>query len=90
MKVVDLQEAKANLERFAKECQSTPIVVTVDGKPAFEMIPVFSDDPDFVDRLLEENPEFRELLEERRRESEEGKVASLEDVRKRLASKKEE
>ena len=89
MKVVDLQEAKANLERLAKECQSTPIVVTVDGKPAFEMIPVYSDDPDFVDRLLEESPEFRGLLEERHRESEEGKVSSLEDVRKRLESREE-
>lgn len=84
MKVVDVKEAKANLEKFAKECRSSPIVVTVDGKPAFEMVPIYSDDPDFVDRLLEENAAFRELLEDRNRESKARKVSSLEDVRKRL------
>jgi hypothetical protein len=84
MKVVDLEDARANLERFAEECRTSPIVVTVAGKPAFEMVPVLSDEPDFVDRLLEEDPEFRSLLEARRLESAAGKVSSLEDVRKRL------
>jgi hypothetical protein len=59
--------------------------VTVDGKPAFEMLPIKSDDPDFVDRLLATNPAFRRLLEERHQESTAGKVSSLEPVRKRLA-----
>ena len=86
MKVVDLEEARKNLERFAEECRTSPIVVTVAGKPAFEMVPILSDDPEFIDRLLEEDPAFRELLEERRRERESGKVSSIDEVRKRLAS----
>ena len=69
MKVIDLKEAKTNLERYAQECQSSPIVVTLEGKPVFELIPIKSDDPDFLDRLMTENPAFRNLLEERRRES---------------------
>ena len=85
MKVIDLNEAKANLEQYARECQTSPVVVTLDGKPAFEMLPVRSDDAEFVDRLIEENDAFRELLEKRRRESDLGRVSSLEEVRRRLS-----
>ena len=84
MKVIDLNEAKANLEQYARECQVSPVVVTVDGKPAFEMLPVRADDGDFLDRLIEENEAFRELLERRRRESDLGKMSPLEDIRRRL------
>lgn len=87
MKIVDLEEAKANLERLARECRSSPVVVTLDGKPVFEMVPFFSDDPAFIDRLLEQNEPFRRLLENRRKECEAGQVSSLEDVRKRLEGK---
>ncbi len=84
MKVIDLNEAKANLEQHARECQTSPVVVTLDGKPAFKMLPVRTDDADFLDRLIEENDAFRELLETRRRESDLGKVSPLEEVRRRL------
>jgi len=84
MKVIDLNEAKTNLEQYARECQVSPVVVTVDGKPAFEMLPVRTDDAEFVDRLIEENDAFRELLEQRRRESDLGHVVPLEEVRRRL------
>ena len=86
MKVIDLKEAKTHLEQYAEECQSSPVVVTVDGKPVFELIPVRTDDPDFIDRLLASNPAFRRLLEERRKESATGKVTSLEEARQRLES----
>ena len=46
----------------------SPVVVTVEGKPAFEMLPIRSEDPDFVDPLLEQNEAFRQLLEEQRQE----------------------
>ena len=85
MKVIDLSEAKANLEQYARECQVSPVVVTLDGKPAFEMLPVRSDDAEFIDRLIEENDAFRELLEKCRRESDLGRVSSLEEVRRRLS-----
>ena len=84
MKVIALEEAKANLEQYADECRTSPVVVTVGGKPAFEMLPIRSDDPDFLDRLLQQNTDFRHLMEERRRQADAGKVSSLEDVRARL------
>ena len=43
-----------------------------------------SDDPDFIDRLLTTNAEFRRLMEDRRKEADEGKVSSLETARERL------
>jgi antitoxin (DNA-binding transcriptional repressor) of toxin-antitoxin stability system len=89
MKVVDLEEAKANLDQYARECQSSPVVVTVDGLPTFELIPIRSDDPEFLDRLIERNPAFRNLMVERRRESDQGRVSSLESVRARLDSPSE-
>ena len=84
MKVINLEEARRNLERYANECQSSPVIVTVDGKPAFEMLPIRSDDPDFIDRLIEQNRGFCQLLEDRRRESDLGRVSPLEVVRERL------
>lgn len=84
MKVIDLGEAKTRLEDYARECQSEPVVVTIDGKPSFEMLPIRSDDPNFIDSLLTTNAEFRRLMEDRRKEADAGKTASLEDVRKRL------
>jgi antitoxin (DNA-binding transcriptional repressor) of toxin-antitoxin stability system len=84
MKVIDLNEAKANLEQYARDCHSSPVIVTVEGRPSFEMIPIRTDDPDFIDRLLEENEAFRRLAEDRRREAGDGHVSSLEDVRRRL------
>jgi hypothetical protein len=84
MKVIDVEEAKSHLEDYARECQSSPIVVTVDGKPSFEMLPIRSEDPEFIDRLLTTNAEFRELMESRHNEAKTKKVSSLETVRKKL------
>jgi antitoxin (DNA-binding transcriptional repressor) of toxin-antitoxin stability system len=84
MKVIDLNEAKTNLEQYVQECQVSPVVVTVDGKPAFEMLPVRAEDADFMDRLIEENEAFRNLLQQRRRESDLGQASSLEEIRRRL------
>jgi hypothetical protein len=82
MKVIDVGEAKSRLEDYARECHSSPIVVTIDGKPSFEMLPIRSDDPEFIDRLLSTNADFRRLMEDRRKEADAGKVSSLEAVRK--------
>ena len=84
MTVIDLEEARTHLERYAQDCQSSPVIVTVEGKPAFELIPIRSEDPDFLERLAAANPAFRRLLEERRREADAGQVSSLEEVRQRL------
>jgi hypothetical protein len=67
----------------------TPVVVTVEAKPAFEMIPIPSDEPEFLDRLLEQHEGFRRLAEERRHEADSGGVSTREDVRQGLQSEKQ-
>jgi len=67
MKVIPLSEAKANLSRYAHQCREEPVVVTVNGRPAFQLVPLAEDD-DLIDRLLEHHPGFRRLLERRLKE----------------------
>jgi len=86
MKIVDLEEAKANLEGLARECRSSPVVVTVDGSRPSRCA-VLLGRSGFIDRLLEQNEPFRRLLESRHKECEAGNVSSLEDVRRRIEEK---
>ena len=79
MKVVPLSEAKANLSRYARLCRDEPVIVTVNGKPAFQIAPLTEQD-DLVDKLLKHNPKFRETLEKRLKE----KTVAARDARRRL------
>ena len=79
MKVIPLSKAKAKLSYYAQRCHKEPIVVTVNGRPAFEMVPLDEDD-DLVDRLIENHPGFRKLLKERLT----GPTISAEEVLGRL------
>ena len=67
MKVVPLSEAKGNLSRYCRLCHGEPVVVTIDGRPAFQTVPLEEGD-DLIDRLIEQHPGFRKLLENRLRE----------------------
>ena len=67
MKVIALSEAKANLSRYSRLCRDEPVVVTVNGKPSFQLVPL-NDENDLVDRLIEHHPRFRQLLQRRLRE----------------------
>ena len=80
MKVIPLSEAKANLSRYARLCRKEPVVVTLNGKPAFHLAPIDEDD-DLIDRLLERHPGFRRMLERRPREP----GVTLEQAERRLA-----
>jgi antitoxin (DNA-binding transcriptional repressor) of toxin-antitoxin stability system len=84
MKVIDLQEAKANLEQYAVECQTSPVVVTQEGQPIFELLPIRPDDPGFMEDLIEHDPSFRDLVERAREDVRSGRVSSIETVRERL------
>ena len=79
MKVIPLIEAKANLSRYGRLCQEEPVIVTINGVPSFQLSPLQQDD-DLIDRLLAENPEFGQLLEQRSRE----RAVSTNEARKRL------
>ena len=85
MKLIDLAEAKSNLERYARECRETPVVVSIDGQPAFELSPVFCDeDDDFINRLVEHNRDFQELLQQRDEEKQRGETIPYDEVRRQL------
>jgi prevent-host-death family protein len=79
VKVIPLSEAKANLSRYGRLCHDEPVIVTVNGAPAFQLAPL-SEGDDLIDRLLEHNPKFRQTLERRLGE----KSVSLKGARKRL------
>ena len=67
MKVIPLSEAKARLSEYAKLCHNEPVIVTVNGSPSFQLVPLEEQD-DLIDRLLEHHPTFRQNLAERLRE----------------------
>jgi prevent-host-death family protein len=79
MKIVPLSEAKAHLSHYGRLCHDEPVVVTVNGSPAFQLAPLEEND-DLIDRLLEHNPAFRRTLEQRLEE----RSLSAKDGAKRL------
>ena len=80
-RVVPLSEAKAKLSRYGQLCHDEPVVVTVNGRPSFQLVPLDQDD-DLIDRLIEDHPGFRKLLQRRLRE----KSVSIETAPRRLAA----
>jgi prevent-host-death family protein len=79
MKVIPLSEAKANLSHYGRWCHQEPIIVTVNGVPSFQLVPL-SEEDDLIDSLLEHNPQFRQMLTRRLKE----KPISAKEARKRL------
>ena len=83
MKVIPLSEAKAHLSEYAHRCHDEPVVVTVNGRPAFQLVPLKKDD-DLIDRLVEHHPGFRRLLQRRLRE----RSVPAADAARRLAPRR--
>ena len=81
MKVVPLSEAKAKLSRYARLCHDEPVVVTVNGRPSFQLVPLEEED-DLIDRLIQDHPEFGKLLQRRLGE----RTVSVEVASRRLAA----
>jgi prevent-host-death family protein len=64
MKIIPMSKAKAHLSEYARLCRDEVVIVTVNGLPSFQLVPLTEDDA-LIDQLLEHNPAFRRLLEER-------------------------
>lgn len=79
MKVIPLSEAKANLSHYGRSCHEEPVIITVNGVPSFQLVPL-SEDDDLIDSLLEHNPKFRRTLKSRLREE----SVSIKEARKRI------
>lgn len=76
--MIPLSEAKTRLSHYGRMCRKEPIVVTVNGVPAFELVPL-NEDEDLVDQLIEHNPDFREML---RRRVKEATISAAEAMRR--------
>ncbi len=61
MKVIPLSKAKAKLSYYSRLCQREPVIVTVKGIPAFQMVPLNEKD-DLINQLLQNHPDFRGYL----------------------------
>lgn len=68
MKIIPLTEAKSRLSHYATVCHEEPVVVTINGVPAFQLIPIEEDD-DLINELLAHHPTFRGDMEQRLRET---------------------
>jgi prevent-host-death family protein len=64
IKVIPPSEAKAKLSRYGQLCHDEPVVVTVNGGPSFQLVPLEEDD-DLIERLIEDHPGFSKLLQRR-------------------------
>jgi prevent-host-death family protein len=67
MKLMPLSQAKARLSEYGRLCHQEPVIVTVNGIPSFQLVPL-EDGDDLIDRLLDHHPSFRRTLEARLRE----------------------
>ena len=79
MKIVPLSEAKAHLSRYGRLCHEEPVIVTVNGAPAFQLVPLGEDD-DLIDQLIEHNPAFLRSLQQRLEE----RTVSVKEAARRL------
>ncbi len=65
MKIVPLAEVKDQFSAYVKESQTSPIVVTKNGKPV-ALLTGIEDRDDLDALLLAHNPRFVELIEQAR------------------------
>ena len=79
MKIIPLSEAKSNLSHYGRACHDEPVIVTVNGVPTFQLVPL-SEDDDLIDNLLEHNPSFEKMLKRRLKE----KTITAASARRRL------
>jgi len=80
MKVLGLREAKQSLSMCIEQAQKDRVLITRHGKPAAVLIGVAGQEMDDV--ILQMDPRFWEMIEERRRKS---STVSIEEVRARYS-----
>ena len=73
--IAQLQEVEGDLSRYLRRAQKKPVVITQGGKPAGVLIG-FSDDDDYFDWKLENDPRFLARIAQARASARAGKVRS--------------
>lgn len=79
MKKVPLSEVKDDLSSFLRAAETQDIVITRHGKPAGVLIGFESED-DWFEYRLENDPRFRQRIEQARESLRAGRGISFEDV----------
>ena len=79
MKKVPLSEVKDDLSRFLRAAETQDIVITRHGKPAGVLIGFESED-DWFEYRLENDPRFRQRIEQARESLRAGRGIRFEDV----------
>jgi len=74
--LVAIKEVEEDLPRYLRKAQSKPVVITRRGKPAGVLIG-FSDEEDYLDWKLENDPRFLARIAKSRASARAGKVTSL-------------
>ncbi len=78
-----IEDVKEDLPRYLRQAQSKPVVIMRGGKAAGVLIG-FSDEADYADWKLENDPRFLARIARSRASARAGKVTSLEEVRREL------
>ena len=82
-----IKEVEEDLPRYLRKAQSKPVVITRRGKPAGVLIG-FSDEEDYLDWKLENDPRFLARIAQSRASARAGKVTLLEKARRELLGEK--
>lgn len=77
MKTLDVEQLRANLDKYLAQAQSEDIVVTIGGEPRVVLAAVEDDD-------VANSPEFWEMIQKRRAEN---KTIPWEEAKRRLNAK---
>ena len=59
MKIISLNEAAENLQKYGKLCHRDPILVTMKGLPLFKMVGYKENEDPVIDALLKAKPDYQ-------------------------------
>jgi prevent-host-death family protein len=79
MTTISLSQAKDSLSACVKRAGREEIIITRHGKPV-AVLRGFRDEDDYLEYRLLNDPRFRKMIEQSRREAREGNTIPLEDL----------
>lgn len=82
MKVIAIEDANLTLADYARDVETEPVVVTIDGKPVAALVAI--ENVDLETLSLSENPQFLALIERSRIRQQTAGGISSDEMRRRL------
>ncbi len=82
MKTIELTTAKKSLSDYAKELGDEVLVLTENNKPVAALVSLKDTDMDSL--ALSTDPEFRQIIEQARKDFAAGRKLSLDDMRREV------